>query len=49
MFDPVSSTYTYLLADTKAQEGVIIDPVLEHAKRDTQLINELGFRLKYAS
>lgn len=49
MFDPVSSTYTYLLADTKAQEGVIIDPVLEHAKRDTQLINELGFQLKFAS
>lgn len=49
MFDPVSSTYTYLLADTKAQEGVIIDPVLEHAKRDTQLITELGFHLKYAS
>lgn len=49
MFDTVSSTYTYLLADLNSMDAVIIDPVLEHAKRDTQLINDLGFQLKYAS
>lgn len=49
MFDTVSSTYTYLLADLASMEAVIIDPVLEHAKRDAQLINELGFQLRYAS
>lgn len=49
LFDTVSSTYTYLLADVTTREAVLIDPVLDHAKRDAQLINELGFELKYAS
>lgn len=49
LFDSTSSTYTYLLADLTTKEAVIIDPVLEHAKRDAQLANELGFQLKYAS
>lgn len=49
LFDSVSSTYTYLLGDLTTKEAVIIDPVLEHAKRDAQLVNELGFQLKYAS
>lgn len=47
LFDPVSSTYTYLLADEQAREGVIIDPVREHAERDLALINQLGIKLKY--
>ena len=34
LFDPESSTYTYLLADDKTREAVIIDPVLEQAGRD---------------
>ncbi len=29
LFDPESSTYTYLLADEATREAVIIDPVLE--------------------
>lgn len=49
LFDSVSSTYTYLLGDLTTKEAVLIDPVLEHAKRDAQLVNELGFQLKYAS
>lgn len=49
LFDSVSSTYTYLLADLTTKEAVLIDPVLEHAKRDANLCNELGFQLKYAS
>lgn len=48
LFDSVSSTYTYLLADLTTKDAIIIDPVLEHVKRDTQLINELGLHLKYA-
>lgn len=48
LFDTQSSTYTYLLADIEKKEAVIIDPVLEHAKRDAQLIQELGFQLKFA-
>lgn len=48
LFDTQSSTYTYLLGDIEQKEALIIDPVLEHAKRDAQLIKELGFTLKYA-
>lgn len=48
LFDSVSSTYTYLLADLTTKEAIIIDPVLELAQRDSQLINELGLQLKYA-
>jgi glyoxylase-like metal-dependent hydrolase (beta-lactamase superfamily II)/rhodanese-related sulfurtransferase len=47
MFDPTSSTYTYLLADEETREAVIIDPVLDHVDRDAQLIEELGLRLQY--
>ena len=43
LFDPTSSTYTYLLAD--AGEAVLIDPVFEQARRDAALLRELGLRL----
>ena len=45
----MSSTYTYLLGDVNSREAVLIDPVLEHAERDANLIKELGFNLVYAS
>lgn len=45
LFDPQSSTYTYLLAD--GREAVLIDPVFEQARRDAALIEELGLRLKF--
>ena len=45
LFDPVSSTYTYLLADAKTGEAVIIDTVFEQHFRDLALIKELGLRL----
>jgi glyoxylase-like metal-dependent hydrolase (beta-lactamase superfamily II) len=44
----VSSTYTYLLADTESREAVLIDPVLETVDRDLKLIEELAFNLKVA-
>ena len=43
LFDPVSSTYTYLLGD--AGEAVLIDPVFEHERRDVALLRELGLTL----
>ncbi len=46
LFDPQSSTYTYLLADDNTREAVLIDPVFEQARRDAALIEELGLRLK---
>ncbi|KAJ7985351.1 hypothetical protein DPEC_G00351160 [Dallia pectoralis] len=48
LFEPVSSTYTYLLADEKSREAVLIDPVLETVERDLKLLEELGFNLKVA-
>src|SRR3954465_15558875 len=46
LFDPQSSTYTYLLADPVSREAVLIDPVFEQARRDAALIQELGLKLK---
>lgn len=48
LFDEATWTYTYLLADLNTREAVIIDPVLEKAKRDANLVKDLGFTLKYA-
>jgi len=45
LFDPQSSTYTYLLADSATRAAVLIDPVFEHARRDSALIEELGLQL----
>jgi len=45
LFDPQSSTYTYLLADSVAGEAVLIDPVFEQVRRDAALIAELGLTL----
>jgi glyoxylase-like metal-dependent hydrolase (beta-lactamase superfamily II)/rhodanese-related sulfurtransferase len=45
LFDPQSSTYTYLLADANTREAVLIDPVFEQARRDVALVQELGLRL----
>src|SRR6266403_302322 len=46
LYDPQSSTYTYLLADPASREALLIDPVFEQARRDAALIEELGVRLK---
>jgi sulfur dioxygenase len=48
LFDPLSSTYTYLLGDRRSGAAVIIDPVFEQVRRDAALIEELGLRLVYA-
>ncbi len=48
LFDPGSSTYTYLLADESTREAVLIDPVFEQVLRDSALISELGLKLLWA-
>jgi sulfur dioxygenase len=45
LFDPQSSTYTYLLGDPASREAVLIDPVFEQARRDAALVQELGLKL----
>jgi len=47
LFDPQSSTYTYLLGDRRSREAVIIDPVFEQAGRDIALVRELGLDLLF--
>ncbi|MGK0298456.1 MAG: sulfur dioxygenase [Gammaproteobacteria bacterium] len=48
LFDPPSSTYTYLLADSSSSEAVLIDPVFEQARRDVALLTELELQLIYS-
>src|ERR1700690_2237037 len=45
LFDPQSSTYSYLLGDSRSREAVLIDPVFEQVRRDAALIEELGLKL----
>jgi sulfur dioxygenase len=45
LFDPQSSTYTYLLGDARSGEAILIDSVFEQARRDSALLRELGLRL----
>ncbi len=45
LFDPASSTYTYLLACGRTRDAVLIDPVFEQAQRDAALVRELGLKL----
>ena len=47
LFDPQSSTYTYLLADPGSREALLIDPVFEQARRDAALVDELGLKLAW--
>lgn len=45
LFDQVSSTYTYLLADEQTREAVFIDTVFEQHARDAALLRELELKL----
>src|SRR5436190_16071023 len=47
LFDPVSSTYTYLIADEASGEALLVDPVREQVERDARLLSELGLRLTH--
>lgn len=45
LFEPVSSTYTYLVGCGQTGEAALIDPVLESVERDLDVIRELGLTL----
>lgn len=45
MFEPVSGTYSYLLASRRGGEALIIDPVLEKVDRYLLLMQELDLKL----
>jgi glyoxylase-like metal-dependent hydrolase (beta-lactamase superfamily II) len=45
LFDPESSTYTYLVGDDAAGLAVLIDPVIEQVDRDLARVQAHGLRL----
>lgn len=45
LFEPVSCTYSYLIASRQGGEALIIDPVLEKVERYLQLMHELDLHL----
>lgn len=47
LYDSLSSTYTYLLADEKTGRAVLIDPVISTMERDLAALQELGLQLAY--
>ena len=47
LFEPVSSTYTYLLGCGKTGQAVLIDAVLPAWQRDLEELNKLGLKLAY--
>ena len=49
LFDPASSTYTYVLFDETTREALIIDPVDEQIEREKIASNERIAFVKIAS
>ncbi len=47
LFEPVSSTYTYLLGCEETGQALLIDPVLPTWERDLAAVNVLGLKLAF--
>jgi glyoxylase-like metal-dependent hydrolase (beta-lactamase superfamily II) len=47
LFEPLSSTYTYLLGDEQTGQAVLIDPVITMVERDLAEVSRLGLALAY--
>lgn len=47
LFEPISSTYTYLIGCDRTGEALLIDPVLPAWERDFATVNALGLRLAF--
>ena len=45
LFDPASSTYTYVLFDAGTRDALIIDPVDDQIERDLDVLRQYGLRL----
>jgi glyoxylase-like metal-dependent hydrolase (beta-lactamase superfamily II)/rhodanese-related sulfurtransferase len=48
LFDPASSTYTYLVFDETTREALIIDPVDNQIERDLAVLRQYGLKLIWA-
>ena len=47
VFDPDSSTFTYVLVDRAAAEAVLVDSVAQRFDRDVAMLQRLGVTLRY--
>ncbi len=48
LFDPDTSTYTYIVVDPETREAAIIDSVKSQVDRDIRVLEEMGVTPKYA-
>ncbi|MEO7496556.1 MAG: MBL fold metallo-hydrolase [Massilia sp.] len=48
LFEPLSSTYTYLLGDEHNGQAILIDPVVSAMERDLAEVRRLGLTLAYS-
>ena len=48
LFEPDSSTYTYLIACPETAECALVDPVVDTVERDLSVLQEMGLKLTYA-
>jgi len=48
LFDPASSTYTYVLFDESSRDALIIDPVDDQLERDLSVLRQYGLKLLWA-
>ncbi|AWL06474.1 MBL fold metallo-hydrolase [Massilia oculi] len=47
LFEPLSSTYTYLLGDEQTGQAILIDPVISSMERDRAELHRLGLTLAW--
>ena len=47
LYEPLSSTYTYLLGDEQTGRAILIDPVISTMERDLAEVHRLGLKLAY--
>jgi len=47
MFEPITCTFTYLVADADSKDAALIDPVVEQMEEYKTLLAELGLNLRY--
>lgn len=47
LFEPLSSTYTYLLGCEETGQAILIDPAMPTWQRDLAAVNELGLKLAW--
>ena len=48
LFEPLSSTYTYLLGCEETGQAILVDPVIISMDRDLERISQLGLTLAYS-